>query len=224
LLAILYLILWSANDWRNLKRLALSFFATMFLLMASSLAVWPHWIQSWLSVVHGYPHYWTPPLASEVLGPNLRSDYGTPVIALLLIVAAVLAWRGRTAAPGSRDFWLTLCSVLALTTVTLIPGQSVCDHVILLPAIFLLASKERLRNTSKIFQRLFSIGVTVVLWPWLAAAGLIALRPLLKPELFNSEIVFALPLRSAAVLPFVVIGLLVLAYRVAAQESYARSG
>jgi hypothetical protein len=222
ILAILYLILWSASDWRKRGRFTISFFATMFLLIASSLLVWPHWIQSWINVIRAYPHYAMPPLASEVLGSNLRSYLGTPVIALLLVVAIVLAWRGRTAAVGSYSFWLTLGSLLALTTVTLAPGQAVHDHVILLPAIFLLVSRERLCNAGAIFRWLFAVGVAVVLWPWLAAACLTALRPFLRPEVFYSEAVFALPLRTAAALPFVVIGLLVLAHRAATPEKESR--
>jgi hypothetical protein len=218
MLAILYLILWSASDWRKRRRFTIAFFATMFLLMAASLLVWPHWIQSWVNVIHAYPRYAMPPLASEVLSANLRSYLGTPIIALLLVAAIALAWRGRSAAVGSYSFWLTLGSLLAVTTVTLAPGQAVHDHVILLPAIFLLVSRERLRNTGAIFRWLFAVGAAVVLWPWVTAACLIGLHPFLRPEVFYSKAVFALPLRTAAALPFVVIGLLVLAHRAATPE------
>src|SRR5271169_3317975 len=142
LLAILYLFLWSANDWRRRGRFVVAFLATMFLLVAASLAVWPRWIQSWVNVIVGYPRYSTPPLAKEVLGSSLGSHVGTPLIVLLLLAALVLAWRGRAAAARSSEFWLTLSTLLALTTITLVPGQSVCDHAILLPGIFLLACRN----------------------------------------------------------------------------------
>src|ERR1700722_3051597 len=97
LLATLYLLLWSANDWRRRSRFTVAFLATMFLLIAGSLAVWPRWIQSWASVIVGYPRYSTPPLAQELLGPSVGSVIGKPLIALLLITALVLAWRSRAA-------------------------------------------------------------------------------------------------------------------------------
>jgi Glycosyltransferase family 87 len=213
LLAVSYLFLWSAHDWRRRRRFVVAFLATMFLLISASLAVWPRWIQSWGRVILGYPRYSTPPLAKEVLGSSLGGHAGTPLIALLVIAALVLAWRGRAAAAGSYEFWLSLSALLALTTITLLPGQSVCDHVILLPGIFLLACRNESHNSTRTFRALFGIGAAVLLWPWLAAVGLVVLRPFLRPELFYSKALFALPLRTAAAFPFVVLGLLALALR-----------
>jgi hypothetical protein len=218
LLAVLYLFLWSAHDWRRRRRFVVAFLATMFLLIAASLAVWPGWIQSWVNVIAGYPRYSTPPLAKEVLGSSLGSHVGTPLIALLLLTALVLAWRGRAAAAGSYEFWLTLSTLLALTTITLVPGQSVCDHVVLLPGIFLLACRNYSHSSTRIFRALFAMGAALLLWPWLAAVGLVVLRPFLRPELFYSKALFALPLRTAAPFPFVVLGLLVLAMRAKAHQ------
>jgi hypothetical protein len=213
LLAIVYLFLWSVNDWRRRRRFMMAFFGIMFLLVAASLLVLPGWIHSWLDVIRGYPHYSMPPLANELLGSTLRSHIGTPVLAALLIAALGLAWRGRAAAIGSYEFWLTLSVVLAVTTIALLPGQSVCDHIILLPGIFLLASRIDLRDSTPMFRCLLALGVALLLWPWLAAVGLILVRPFLSPELFYSRAIFVLPVRTAAVFPFVVLGLLVLALR-----------
>src|ERR1019366_9054345 len=185
--------------------------AASFLLIAASLAVWPRWIQSWVNVIKGFPRYSRPPLAKELLGSSLGSHVGTPLIALLLMTALVLAWRGRAAAAGSYEFWLTLSTLLALTTITLLPGQSVCDHVILLPGIFLLACRSASHNSTRTLRALLAIGAVVLLWPWLAAVGLVVLRPFLPPELFYSKALFALPLRTAAAFPFVVLGSLALA-------------
>lgn len=218
LLAVLYLFLGSASDWQRRSRFIVAFLATIFLLIAASLAVWPHWIQSWINVIIGYPRYSTPPLTKELLGSSLGSRVGTPIIILLLIMALVLAWRGRAAAAGSYEFWLTLSTLLALTTITLVPGQSVCDHVILLPGIFLLACRKESPNSTRIFRALFAIGAALLLWPWLAAVGLVVLRPFLRPELFYSKALFALPLRTAAPFPFVVLGLLVVAIRAKAHQ------
>ncbi len=213
LLAVLYLLLWSAYDWRHRGRFCVAFFATLFLLIASSLMVWPGWIRSWISVIAGYPSYSTPPLASELLGATLRSHVGTLVIALLLIAAMGLALRARAATLGSYEFWLTVSLLLALTTITLVPGQSVCDHIILLPGIFLLAGRDESRPRTMAARALLMMGAALVVWPWLAAMGLLAIRPFVSPEVFYSKAVFALPLRTAAAFPFVVVAGLTLLMR-----------
>ncbi len=223
LLAALYLFLWSMHDWHRRHPFVVAFLATMFLLIAASLAVWPHWIQSWARVIAGYPRYSTPPLASELLGSNMGSLIGAPLIALLLAAALVLAWRGRAAAAASYEFWVTLSTLLAITTITLLPGQSVCDHVILLPGIFFLVCRSQWLQSTPTFRAMLAIGAAVVLWPWLAATALILLRPFLRAEVFFSKALFALPLRTAAPFPFVVLALLVLASRARPTELLAPS-
>jgi hypothetical protein len=223
LLAALYFFLWSAHDWHRRRPFVVAFLATMFLLIVSSLAVWPHWIQSWARVIVGYPRYSTPPLASELLGSNIGSLIGAPLIALLLAAALVLAWRGRAAAAASYEFWVTLSTLLAITTITLLPGQSVCDHVILLPGIFFLVSRSQWLQATPTFRAMLAIGAAVLLWPWIAATALIVMRFFLRPEVFFSKALFALPLRTAAPFPFLVLALLVLAIRSRPTELLAPS-
>ncbi|MGB8597352.1 MAG: glycosyltransferase family 87 protein [Candidatus Sulfotelmatobacter sp.] len=218
LLAILYLLTWSAHDWRRRGRFSVAFLATMFLLIGASLAVWPHWIQSWGRVILGYHRYAMPPLAIELLGSSLGPHSGTALITIALLAALVLAWRCRAAAAGSYEFWLTLSLLLAITAMTLLPGQAVHDHVILLPGIFLLACRKQPQYSSPIFRALCVIGTAILLWPWVASLGLIALRPFLRPEQFYSKAVFVLPLRTAAPFPFVVLGLLAIALRAMLQR------
>ena len=213
LLAIMYLLFWSMSDWRHRSRFSMSFFTTMFLLIGASLVVWSHWIPSWLGVIRGYHSYSTPPLASELLGASLGPHGGTALIIVALIAAVALGWHWRAATAGSHEFWMTLSLLLAVTTVAVLPGQSVFDHVILLPGIFLLASRWPAQYSSPTFRTLLAIGTAVLLWPWLSSLALIVLRPLLRPEIFSSKAVFLLPLRTAAAFPFVVLGLLVLAFR-----------
>jgi hypothetical protein len=212
ILAILYLLIWCAHDWRRRSRFGVAFFATMILLIGASLAVWPRWIESWGRVVLGYHRYATPPLASVLPGSSLGAYCGAVLIAVALLTAPALVWRSRAAAAASYEFWLTLSLLLAITTITILPGQSVFDHVILLPGIFLLASRKQPGGSSPIFRALLVVGMAVLLWPWVAALGLIGLRPFLSPERFYSQAVFALPLRTAAAFPFVVLGLLALAW------------
>jgi Glycosyltransferase family 87 len=212
-LAILYLLIWSGQDWRSRSRFTLAFLLTMLLLVTTSLAVWPHWIGSWMHVVLAYPRYATPPLGGELLGVHSGSYGADAATIIFLIVALALAWRSRAAALGSREFWLTLSLLLAIATISILPGQSVHDHVILLPGIFLLGSGKEPQRRSPIFRVLVALGAAVLLWPWVAAAALITLRPFIRSEYFYSKAVFVLPFRTAAAFPFVVLGLLTMAWR-----------
>lgn len=236
-LAILYLFVWCLSEWRARKLFVLGLFSTAAVLVGAAMMFWPHWIASWMHVVLGYHRYARPPLVSEVLAAPLGGAMVKPVslllTALLLVSAIWLIWRNRAANANSLAFWLTLSYLLAVTTVTLLPGQAIHDHVILLPAIFLLVRKNTDRSvgfsrTSSIStnwlaknwfgknwigKTLLAAGIAIVLWPWMSAFSLIALRPLLAHDVFYSKAIFALPLRTAAAFPFVVLGLLTLALR-----------
>jgi hypothetical protein len=133
----------------------------------------------------------------------------------LLGASAALAWRKRQASPESLDFWLTLSLLLAITSVCLLPGQAIYDHVILLPGIFLLLRYRReLHCAGRIPRILLVVGAVILFWPWAAAFGLIAVRHWLAAGTFDSSTVFALPIRTAASLPFAVLALLVCAAQI----------
>jgi len=206
-LAIAYLLLWSSSD-RRRAHFLVGFLTTLALLVGASVYIWPRWIEQWVRILLGYHRYATPPLVTVLLGT--WSPYlGKTLVLILLAVCFVLAWRKRHATPDSLDFWLTLCLLLAITSVTLLPGQAIYDHVILLPGIFLLLRYWRgLCNAGRVPRTLLAISALVLFWPYAAAFALIVLRPLLAPELFHSTAIFALPIRTAASLPFAVLALL----------------
>ena len=218
-LAVLYFLIWSAHDWRARGRFYLGFFATLGLLVGASLAVIPQWIRSWTHTVLAYRHYNPPPLVTEVLTSPLGPRWSAPATLVLtaasIVIAILLAWRNRAAAFGSFAFWVTLGVLLSITTITILPGQAVYDHLILLPAILLLVrNRNVIFNAGRVPQVLLSIGGLVLYWPWIAAFALILLRPWLAPADFSSTRVFALPIRAAASLPFAVLALLAFAMRI----------
>jgi hypothetical protein len=214
-LAIIYLLLWSFAEWSQRWRLTAGFLGTKLLLVGTSVLIWPHWIGEWLRIIFGYHRYATPPLASALLGPPLGAHAGPFVIVAIVVAALVLAWRNRWARADSSQFWLTFSLLLAITSVTFLPGQAVYDHVILFPGIFLLIQHWRkLRAAGRAFRAMQNIGAAVLFWPWFAAVALIVSRPWIAPERFYSPAVFALPIRTAASLPFVVLALLAYASRV----------
>jgi hypothetical protein len=212
-LAIIYLLLWSLQDWRERRRFCLGFFSTLTLLVGASLAVAPHWIQSWIQTVLAYRHYTRPPLVTEVLTAPLGPRWSSPTTFVLtaasVLIAIALAWRNRAAAPNSFAFTLTLSLLLAITTIVILPGQAVYDHLILLPGILLLARYiGELRRAGPVPRTLLLVGSLVLFWPWIAACALIPLRPFIAPAIFTSAAIFSLPLRTAASLPFAVLALL----------------
>jgi hypothetical protein len=217
ILAILYVLLWSSVDGRRRSRFCLGLFSTLLALVVAAMVVWPHWITSWTRVVLGYHRYARPPLVSEILavplGPSKTGLVSVAMIAIFLIVAMVLAWSSRAFSTDSIQFWLTLSLLLCITGITLLPGQALHDLVILLPGIFLLSNRWREMASSWIRKALLLTGIGILLWPWLAAVGLIALHPVLSHQQFYSKAIFALPLRTAAAFPFVVLGLLALGLR-----------
>jgi hypothetical protein len=218
-LAILYLLIWSAHDWRVRGRFCIGFFATLTLLVAASLAAMPHWIQSWTHTVLAYRHYTRPPLVTQILtslvGARLAGPGTLVLTAASIVVAITLAWRNRAAAYGSFAFWMTLSLLFSITTITILPGQAIYDHLILIPGILLLVRhRGRLGEAGPVPRMLLAIGALVLFWPWIAAFALILLRLVLPPAQFNSTAILALPLRTAASLPFVLLALLAWTLRV----------
>jgi hypothetical protein len=218
-LAIFYLLLWSAHGWRIRGRFWIGLFSTLTLLVGAALAALPHWIQSWTHTVLAYRHYTRPPLVTEVLTAPLGPRWAGPATFVLtaasIIIAVALAWRNRSAAYGSFAFWITLSLLLSITTITILPGQAVYDHLILLPGILLLVRyRNELLDAGRVPRILLSIGGLILFWPYLAALALILLRPVLAPATFDSTAIFALPIRTAASLPFAVLALLAFTMRV----------
>jgi len=149
-----------------------------------------------------------PPLISVLLGPRLSVYVGPVLIAAALTVGAILAWRTRRAGVASQIFWWTVSLLLALTSIALLPGQAIYDHVVLIPGILLvLQCWRRLRDAGPVSRTLLLAAAVVLMWPWVSAFALLVLRSL-TPAVSNSDAIFVMPIRTAASLPFAVIALL----------------
>jgi Glycosyltransferase family 87 len=223
-LVVAYLLLWSLDQWRTRWRFVGSFLFTSALLVASSLLVWPGWISQWLHVVFGYRQYSTPPLVGYLLGSQIGSRLTPFLIAMLLASGLALALRRRHASPDSTEFALTFSLLLAITTIALLPGHAVYDHVVLLPGILLIALSWRIFTRSIPLCRVV-LGVTALafFWQWILAPAVIAARPFVSPQLFASA-VLTLPIRTAASIPFGVLALLGLMMRQLTRKEIASDG
>jgi len=226
-LAICYLLLWTLSEWSVRKRFALGFLSTMCLLVGTSLLVLPDWIQSWVHTVLAYRHYTRPPLVTEILTSQLGPALSGPATVILsagsIVVAAVVAWRNRAAQASSARWWLTVTLLLALTMIVALPGQAVYDHLSLLPGILVVVRyRARFAASGNVARILLAVGALVLFWPWMAALLLIVARAVGGARVFNSAIVFSLPLRMAGSLPFAILALLAWTLRINAvpkQES-----
>jgi hypothetical protein len=216
LLAIGYLLLWSCID-RRRARFWVGFFMVMIPLMALSLWIWPHWVGEWLAIIRGYHRYAMPSLIMVLLGEHLGSYLGPIMIVSTLAAGGILAWKNRKASSESLHFWFTLSLLLAITSITLLPGQAIYDHIILIPAIFLVVRYRRqLRDAGRIPRALLAAGTLVLFWPWVTSFALVVLQPWLTAV--SSNPVFTLPIRTAASLPFAVLALIAYAMRVVVRD------
>jgi hypothetical protein len=158
--------------------------------------------------VFGYRRYSTPALLCYLLGDQIGSLLCPLVIAALLLSVLTLAWRMRHAALGSTEFALTGSLLLAVTSITLLPGHAVYDHVILLPGILLIGFSWRsFLGSSRPLRVVLGVGALALFWQWILAPIVIALRPILSTRLFVS-VVLTLPIRTAGSIPFGVLALL----------------
>lgn len=213
LVAVCYLLLWSLQD-RRRARFWIGFSIVTAIQMAASIWLWPHWTEQWLRILLGYHRYALPPLVGVLLGANLRRYVGPVVIAGLLAASGVAAWRNRKAEPDSLSFWWTMSLLLAVTSVALLPGQAIYDHVILIPGILILLRHRRnLCEVGRVPRALLFAGTLVLCWPWISAFALLATRRWITPAAFYSTAVFCLPIRTAASLPFAVLALVAFAKR-----------
>jgi len=204
-----YLFLWTVSRWRERRNFVLGLIAWSAVLVMASLIVWPHWITDWLRVLSGYGRYSPPALITYSLGPRLGPHLGPPLIVMLLAAALLLAWRMRDVDAGSLRFSLTIGLLLALTSITLLPGQAVYDHVVLLPGIVLIACKWRKPIVlSPTFRVILAVAALVLFWQWFVAIPLLAARPFLSDQIFFGRGVWLIPFHAAASVPLAICAVL----------------
>jgi len=203
LLAV-FLLVWSVSDWKRRGRLAISFLLTLAVLMMTSLAILPGWLQGWWRALVHYSGYTIPPLPQLVLGRWL----GSAVMFGILGLCGAACWKVRRQSADSPSFSLAVSLVLAVTVLLLPTGGAVYDQVVLLPAIFWLWSRRGEILAGRLSGRVLAWAAMVAIaWQWITACG-VALMSFLLPAWAHRPAALVFPARMAAPTPFGLVALL----------------
>jgi hypothetical protein len=203
-LTALLLLLWAASNWHERKNFPVSFLLTLVLLLAASIYLLPTWPREWLHTITAYRQYTVPPLAPFILGKVTGA-----VLSCALLAASAWIWfKVRRAEISSQDFALALSFTLVATVVTIPTGDSVYDHIFIIPGLLLLIAHEREAvSQSRAARALLLITVAVFAWQWIAGT-LVFVADLIWPGLIQSAHILSAPLRTQPSMPFALSALL----------------
>ena len=132
-----WLVLWAVSDWRRRQTFFWSFAMTAAIFLAASEYVLPGWIGQFRDAVAAYRQYTGG--AGSLLDVLATPALGKILAAVAVIAVAVTGWRFRFAAHDSVAFSTMLALVLAVTLV-IVPSFAPYNQVLLLPAVFLIAT------------------------------------------------------------------------------------
>jgi hypothetical protein len=198
-----WLVLWAVSDWRRRQIFFWSFALTTAVFLLASEYVLPGWIGQFRGAVGAYRQY------TGGAG-SLLDVLATPILGKILAAAAVIAvvvtgWRVRRAAHDSVAF-STMFSLVLVVTLVIVPSFAPYNQVLLLPAVFLIATSwKELWGRNRLTRLACGLAVLIVFWPWLASCGLMLASLFLPASLVQRA--WAAPLYTSLGIPLVVVGL-----------------
>jgi hypothetical protein len=204
-LPAVWVMLWTAGDWRRRQRVFWGFGLTLALLIGGGVYLLPGWLSEFYGGLAAYEQYTGRRPLLEVLAGHTG---GRLLTGFFLLSTGVLGWRLRRVEADSQAFQLILAWVLAVALVVA-PMVAPYDQVLLLPGIFLVARswKSILRRNRVV--RAASAAATLILgWPWLASFALALASLVLAPASVQRG--WAIPLWTSFLIPLAVLGELAL--------------
>jgi len=198
-----WLVLWAVSDWRRRQIFFWSFALTTAVFLLASEYVLPGWIGQFRGAVAAYRQY------TGGAG-SLLDVLATPILGKILAAAAVIAvavtgWRVRRAKHDSVGF-STMFSLVLVVTLVIVPSFAPYNQVLLLPAVFLIATSwKELWGRNRLTRLACGLAVLIVFWPWLASCGLMAASLFLPAN--SVQRAWTLPLYTSLGIPLVVLGL-----------------
>jgi Glycosyltransferase family 87 len=199
-----WLVLWAISDWHRRRPFIWSLGVTIAILLAASEYILPGWMGRFRDAVAAYCQY------TGGAG-SLLDVLATPVLGKIMAGGAVIAiagvgWQLRRVTNDSVVFSTMLALVLAITLV-IVPSFAPYNQILLLPAMFLIASAwGNLWSRNWLTRTACAVAVVIVFWPWLASAGLMLAWPFLSAG--SVPRAWAAPLYTSLGIPLVVLGLL----------------
>jgi hypothetical protein len=167
---ILWLLLWAAADWRRRGGLLLGFGGMLAALLAGAFALVPGWVDEWRAALADYTRYATD---RSILDTWLPPLLAAAALVLLAGALALFAWRTRAAQPGSLAFSLGY-AFAGLFSILAFPGWAAYNQLILFPAALLVMQQAgALRAAGRGGRLLYILTFDLLLWPWVAATGLL---------------------------------------------------
>jgi hypothetical protein len=206
-LLLLWLAIWTAADWRRRYRSAVSFLATMAVLLAASEYYLPHWIPRFWQAVREYRHYTGGMSVMDIL---IGGPWSWVLEALAFAAMLGVCCRERRQGVNTGAFAFTISLVLA-TTVLLVPTYAPYNQVLLVPALLLLFKKRRTIWQRSLANRvLCAVTTGLICWPWLSSIALTALSFILPPEAVERG--WTIPFWTVLQVPMGVAGLMLVLY------------
>jgi hypothetical protein len=207
LLLLCSLAIWTIADWRHRYRLAVSFLATMTILVVVSEWYLPHWILRFWRALHEYVRYTG---AAPVIGKLIGAPWSWIFEFLVLAATLGVCWRERRQPADSPSFAFTLSLVLA-TTVLLVPTPTNYNQVLLIPALLVVAKERRTIWRKSAANRVFlALTISLIFWPWISSIALAGLSFFLPQH--TVERGWAIPFWTAIQIPIAVAGLMLVFY------------
>jgi hypothetical protein len=206
-LLVFWLAVWTMADWRRRYRWAVSFLATMTILMAASEWYLPHWIPRFWQAVREYQRYTG---AFSVMDSLIGAPWSCLLELLTVATTVWVCWRERRQAANSAAFAFTLSLVLAATDL-LVPTSSPNYQVLLIPALLVLTKERRTIWQRSLANRvLFTITAGLIFWPWISSTALAGLSFVLPRE--TVEQAWAIPFWTVLQIPMGVTALMLANY------------
>lgn len=214
-LLLLWLAIWTVADWRRRYRWAISFLATMAILMAASEWYLPHWIFHFGQAVREYRQYTG---ARSVLDNLVGPPWSWVLEVLALAALLVACYRERRADANTYAFAFTVSLTLAMT-VLLVPITATYNQVLLIPALLLpLKERRAIWKSSAVIRALFLITAGLVFWPWVSGLVLAVLSFVLPLETVGRS--WAIPSWTVTQIPVALAALMLVFYY---QEYYQKT-
>ena len=198
-----WLLLWGVSKWRTRKGLVLSFaLITTSLMLASELLV-PGWLGLWAKNLIEYRTYTFPPLF-----PFLMGRTGEALGIVLVAVTAYCGWRFRQVDPG--DHFVMVVSLFLTVTIAVFPtADAIYEDLLLWPSLlWIYIHREEFLRAQGPRKWTTYAAIGAFLWSYVAACALLAWVAFGVPW---DRSIMLVPIRLTASLPFIVVGLLILA-------------